>query len=141
MRTTTKICAVCGAVFEGTGGRAKYCPDCRAEQYRKVKNAAMASSYAKDPERYKAQQRMYSASHKEQRAASMGAYYQAHREEILAKQAARRGEKRRPEGGKDPELRKRELKEYQRAYYMAHRGAEVAKRKAEREAEKQQKED
>lgn len=135
MRTTTKICAVCGAAFEGTGGRSKYCPDCRAEQYRKIKNAAMASNYAKDPERYKARRRLYSASHKEQLAESNRAYYQAHREEILAKQAVWRSEKRRPEGGKDPEVRRRELKEYQHAYYMAHRGAEAARRKAERAAE------
>lgn len=149
MRATTKFCAVCGAAFEGTGARSKYCPNCRKALHAKKSREYYAAHKGEDwiRERTRENNRKWYEAHRSderyraQIKANNQRWYAANREEILNKLAAKTGGKRRPEGGKDPEVRKRELKEYRHNYYVAHRGADAAKRKAEREAEKHQKED
>ncbi len=143
MRTTTKFCAVCGAAFEGTGARSKYCPNCRKALHAKKSREYYAAHKNDDrlKERTRASNKKWYEAHRsderyrEQAKANNQRWYAANREELLNRLAAKTGGKRRLEGGKDAELRKRELKEYQHNYYMAHRGAVAARRKAEREAE------
>lgn len=130
-----KVCKRCGCTFDDDG-RARYCPDCKAEvaEERRVFAREARSAYHQahkdDPEytaKYAAYHREYYAKNREFLIAQTGQYSKDH--------ADVRNQSRRAKYANDPEARARRSIEA-KEWYQAHKSEIAARNKAAREAKK-----